>query len=497
LTPATRSSKVLLIGLDATDLDYVESHLDALPNLRRVFAGSVARRLDTPASVMSASVWPTFYTGTLPGEHGRYFPMQWDPAGMRLRKPARDWMDCEPFWRPLAREGLAVTTLDVQMVVPSRTTDGVEIVNWGAEYFGGFHCNQPELARDVARRFGTNVLGPDVPVDKSQRRLAGVRKTLLAGARRRGELSRWLLKKTAWRLFVAVFSECHRAGHSFWPDGAARSPGASDDADVMLEIHRAVDREVGALIEMVDLRNTTVIVFSLHGMEANHSQMHLVRPVIERINAAFLAPDGNAPAGRPRTKRSLMGLARERLPPQLQERVAHAVPARVRDWVVGRAHAGALDWRRTPGFTLPTGGEGYIRLNVAGREAKGCLARGSAPYRRYIESVRKGFFSLRAAGTGEPLVEAINVPAEVFPGPRSEYLPDLAIAWRRGAPATAVSSERLGTFTGRLKTGRGGNHRAVAFAVVAGPARESRRAESLGTIVDLADLVRDLAVGSR
>jgi hypothetical protein len=48
-----------------------------------------------------------------------------------------------------------------------------------------------------------------------------------------------------------------------------------------------------------------------------------------------------------------------------------------------------------------------------------------------------------------------------------------------------------------LKTGRGGNHRALAFAAVAGPARGSRRAESVGTIVDLADLVRDLAVGSK
>jgi predicted AlkP superfamily phosphohydrolase/phosphomutase len=490
-------SKVLLIGLDAVDLDYLEPRLGTLPNLRRVFAEATVRRLDTPASVMSASVWPTFYTGTLPGEHGRYFPMQWDPAGMRLRKPASDWIDAEPFWRPLAREGLPVTTLDVQMVFPNRTNAGTEIVNWGAEYFGGFHCNRPELAREIQRRFGTNVLGPDVPVHKSERRLAGIRKTLLAVASRRGELSRWLLKNTAWRLFVAVFSECHRAGHYFWHDDDASAPGAPDDADVMLEVHRAVDREVGALIEMVDLRNTSVIVFSLHGMEANHSQMHLVGPVVERINAAFVAPDGSARVGRPRTKRSLMGLAREYLPAPLQERVARAVPARVRDWVVGRAHAGALDWRRTPGFALPTGGEGYVRLNVAGREAEGCLARGSAPYRRYIESVRKGFLSLRAADTAEPLVEAITVPAEIFSGPRSKYLPDLAIAWRPGAPATAVSSERLGTFTGRLKTGRGGNHRAVAFAAVAGPAREFRRAESLGTIVDLADLVRDLAVGSR
>jgi hypothetical protein len=223
--------------------------------------------------------------------------------------------------------------------------------------------------------------------------------------------------------------------------------------------------------------------------------MHLVPEVMERINAQFLSPDGAHPAARPRRKRSVMGLLREYLPAALQERVAMAVPARVRDWVVGRAYAGALDWGRTPGFALPTGGEGYIRANVVGREAEGYLEPGSALYRQYLDSVREGFLSLRHAATGKPLVDEIIVPAERFPGPRGGYLPDLSVTWRPGGPATAVRSDRLGDFSGRLKTGRDGNHRAVAFAAVAGPARESRRAASLENIVDLAGLVQDVAVG--
>jgi predicted AlkP superfamily phosphohydrolase/phosphomutase len=381
------------------------------------------------------------------------------------------------------------------MAFPSRTPDGVEVVNWGSSSLGGFHCNQPEVGREIARLFGTHVLQPDIPVEKSPQRFASIRKTLLEGARRRGELSRWLLKHTAWDLFVTVFQECHRAGHYFWTDGAAPAPGDLDDADAMLEVHRALDDEVGALVHEVDRRKTSVIVFSLLGMGPNRAQMHLVPAVIERINARFASPEGAAPVVPPRPKRSLMGLAREHLPAPLQERLALAVSARVRDWVVGRAYAGALDWRRTPGFALPTGGEGYIRLNLAGREAEGYLEAGSARHRRYLDSVREGFLSLRHAGTGEPLVDAIIVPAERFPGPRGDYLPDLSITWKPGGPATAVHSERLGTFTGRLKTGRDGNHRAVAFAAVAGPAGQSRRASSLGTIVDLADLVRDLALG--
>lgn len=482
-------SRVLLIGIDSAEVDYLEASLDRLPRLARLFAEGTVRRLASPGEVMSGSVWPTFYTGTLPGEHGQYFPMQWDPSTMRLRHVADDWLGCEPFWRPLAREGLPVITLDVQSVFPSRTGAGIEVVNWGVDAFGGFHCNRPELGREIARRFGTNVLGPDVPVEKSPGRLAAIRRDLLDSARRRGELARWLMRHTEWRLFLAVFTEAHRAGHYFWPTPGA--PPAQETQDTLLEVHRAVDREVGALLDLVDLRETTVVVFSLLGMEPNRSQMHFVPALMDRLNAGFRA--NGAPPPRPR--RSLMRLLRDRLPPTVQDAVARAAPEAVRDWVTSRAYASSLAWRDTPGLALPTGGEGYVRLNLAGREAGGCLPRGSELQRRYLDAVREGFLSLRVAGTNEPLVERILTPPELFPGPRSEALPDLAIAWRPMAPATAVHSERLGPLTARLQTGRSGNHRASAFAVVTGPARESPRVAALRSIVDLAHFVRDLLVG--
>jgi predicted AlkP superfamily phosphohydrolase/phosphomutase len=485
-----------MIGLDSADLDYIEPRLDFLPNLRRLFAEGIVRRLDSPGNVMSACVWPTFFTASHPGHHGQYFPIQWDPSRMELRHVDSDWIDCEPFWRPLARAGLPVTTLDVQMVFPNQTNAGVEVVNWGSNTLGEFHCNRPEVAREIERRFGSHVLEADVPVEKSAKRFARIRKVLLDGVRKRGELSRWLLATTTWELFITVFQECHRAGHYFWKGDAVPAADVPPDEDVMLEIYRAVDREVGALLGAVDLRDTSVIVFSLLGMGPNRAQMHLVPEIVERINARFAARDGALAAQPRRPRRSMMGLLRDRLPAPIQERIAMAVPAKVRDWVVGRAYAGALDWRSTPGFVLPTGGEGYIRLNLAGREAQGLLEPGSGPHRRYVDSIREGFLSLRNGSTGEPLVEAITDMAERFPGPRSGSLPDFSVTWRPGRPATVVHSDQLGTFRGRLKTGRDGNHRAVAFAAIAGPAARSPQAQSIASIVDLAQLTQALAVAS-
>ena len=189
-----------------------------------------------------------------------------------------------------------------------------------------------------------------------------------------------------------------------------------------------------------------------------------------------------------------MGYLRDKIPASIQEKVAIAMPATVRDWVVGRAYAGALDWKRTPGFALPTGGEGYLRTSLVGREKEGYLEPGSALHRRYLEALREGFLSLRRADTGEPLADEFTLPAERYPGPRSGYLPDVSVTWRPGGPANAVTSEKLGRFEGRLKTGRDGNHRPAAFAAITGPGRNSPRAESLGNIADLAGLIRDQAL---
>jgi predicted AlkP superfamily phosphohydrolase/phosphomutase len=490
-------SRVLMIGLDSADLDYVEPRLGSFPNLRRLFTEGTVHRLQTPADTMSACVWPTFFTGLMPGGHGQYFPIQWDPASMQLRHVDRDWLDCDPFWRPLAREGLPVTTLDVQMVFPNKEPHGVELVNWASKTLGPFHCNNPEVGKEVERLFGTHVLQPDIPVEKSPERSALIRKTLIAATKRRGDLSRWLLQNTDWKLFITVFQESHRVGHYFWKDSEAGTAAApdSDASDVMLEVHQALDREVGELVRAADSRDTTVIVFSLMGMGANRAQMHLVPEIVERINRQYLEPGAVTAAAPPRRKRSVMGYLRDHLPAPIQERIGMLAPASVRDWVVGRAYAGALDWKKTPGFALPTGGEGYLRANLVGRENEGYLEPGSAAHRRYLDALREGFLSLRRAETGEPLADEVLFPAERYPGPRSKYLPDISVTWRPGGPASTVTSETLGTFTGRLKTGRDGNHRPAAFASITGPGRSSPRVASLENIADLAGVVRDLTVG--
>ena len=83
---AAAGPKVLLIGIDAGDIGLIRSYLDELPHLRALFAERVPIALHPASNILTSAVWPTFSTGKAPGEHGLYYPMQWDPEGMTLRR---------------------------------------------------------------------------------------------------------------------------------------------------------------------------------------------------------------------------------------------------------------------------------------------------------------------------------------------------------------------------------------------------------------------------
>jgi predicted AlkP superfamily phosphohydrolase/phosphomutase len=74
--------------------------------------------LESTAELTSASVWPSFYTGKLPGDHGISHHIQWDAASMRMRRLSSDWFSNEPFWRDLDRRGLRTCTVDVPFTFP-------------------------------------------------------------------------------------------------------------------------------------------------------------------------------------------------------------------------------------------------------------------------------------------------------------------------------------------------------------------------------------------
>ena len=462
-----KSRKVAMIGIDSANFGIVRSNLAFLPNFARALSRGVFRPLESSGDLISGSVWPSFYTGKSAGDHGMYHILQWDLEAMRLRRLSEDWFYCEPFWIELERAGVNPTVVDVPISFPTHLKQGIEVSNWGVHNpFCPFATNRPGLARDIKRRFGKHPMGYEIPVKKPARELVGLCDRLVAGARIKGELSRWILGARSWDFFMTVLGEAHHGGHTLWPvEGPV---GEAVPPNALREVYRAVDDALGVILDALDLSDTTVMIFSPHGMGPNHSKDHLTQAMVDRVNLKFLKDHQNgAMASTPRGQHGLLRSLRYHVPVRLQNAIALSVPLAVRDFVMDRSLTGGRDWAQTPAIAVRGDVNGYVRLNLRGRERDGMLD--SDGRRKYLDLLRECLLSVRSAASGNPVVKEVHYSEEKFPGSRHAYLPDVIVTWSDEPPPIEVHSPLLGTIRGLDDTGPRGHHRSEGFMVTLEP----------------------------
>jgi hypothetical protein len=235
------------------------------------------------------------------------------------------------------------------------------------------------------------------------------------------------------------------------------------------------------VLDALDAQGSSLILFALHGMEANRAQDHFLGELLKRLNDLYLGQDiarSKAP-----TALNAMAFLRRALPPTLQYRAASLLGERIQDWVVNRALVAGRDWSTTPSFPILSGGEGLIRLNLKGRETDAYFERGSSALADYVDWLRERLAVVTVAETGEPLIAKVVDVDDTLPGTRREFLPDLILQWAPEAPVGRIRSPDVGEIEMTLATGRGGNHNDSAFLVASGD----------GELLDACSAVTDIA----
>jgi predicted AlkP superfamily phosphohydrolase/phosphomutase len=117
-------------------------------------------------------------------------------------------------------------------------------------------------------------------------------------------------------------------------------------------------------------------------------------------------------------------------------------------------------------FALPTFSEGYVRINVKEREARGIVE--PRDYEAVCDGVAAEVMGMTNARTGRPIAEEVRrtrrLPMDDSPG-----LPDadLVVRWRP-FPADVVDSPMSGRI-GPLPYYRSGGHNEEGFLWISGP----------------------------
>lgn len=486
---------IAVLQLDGADTGLLGRMLDEgrLPVLASLIGRGRRVELDSPASELAASSLQTLYTGLQPGEHGHYYPFQWVGAEGRIRL-AGEIAFPPPLWETASLAGRRVLVLDpYESSAPPPTANGCVTVS-GVGYRERVVMPARAMPAGAGRR-ARRAAGRAPKVNETfglatAAELRALRDALLTAPDRTAAAAAAALGSGGWDLAWIGLSAGHIAGHQLRDIGLLESAGLRIGAGARAEletaladVYAATDAAIARICEALPADAQTIVVSPL-GMDHNSSRADLLPGMLDAVLR------GGAPE---RAEVSGLWRLRAGVPARLRSAVAAAIPDRAALAITSRLETRGLD-HRAAAFALPADGTGFIRLNIRGREAQGTVEPADAD--ELCARIEAGLRTFADIGGG-PAVTRVVRTGDLYPGPRSELLPDLIVGWTDTETVTleGVVSPELGEIRRHgAASGRVGNHpeRSDAWAIVApGPvdAGELRSvadvAAAIGSALDL------------
>ncbi len=448
-------ARVLVVGFDAADPALMRelARQGRVPNIAALLRNGPGARVANPDGFYVGAVWPTLFTGTSPGRHGRCWPGRLLPGTYQVRPFAPADLGSEPFWAPLARAGRKVAVVDVPHTQADPELGVTQVGEWGAhDPAVGFHASPASLAADLVERFGRHPVQSCEPYGM-QGRHQELARGLLLGVDRKAELTRFLLDQADWDLFLVVFGESHCVGHHCWHvhdrDHPRHDPALAEVmGDPIIDVYERLDAALGHVLAGV-AHDTDVFVLLSHGMGPHYDGTFLLIDVLRRLEVAWDKQPSTWATGRDRLARVRNHLARR----------LHMRPRRT--WLLDGSRA----FFRAPNAGLC----GAIRVNVVGREPAGLVAPGPE-YEELCAAIEAELLTLVNVETGRSAVQRVLRPAELFDGPRVAQMPDLLVEWHQESPIRGLASPTIGRVEGEFRGHRTGDHRRDGLLLRRGPA---------------------------
>jgi predicted AlkP superfamily phosphohydrolase/phosphomutase len=470
-----------------------------LPNLQALGERGTRLELESPAEHFPASAYQTLYRGVEVGDHGLFYPFQWEAGDQRIRLAA-SFEAPPPIWDLLGRRGRSTLAIDPYECHRPHEAQGALVCGWGMrERVVLERWSVPEGGDNEARRRHgrppdvTEVFGAQTP-----RELRHLRERFLAAPKRIADLAVERLGERNFDLAWIVFAAPHLAGHRLWEV----PPYLDDDVEAakrrqlegaLAEVYEEVDFQMGRVLEALP-DDCDVIVCSVLGMDVNTSRADLLPGMLSAVLAGEHASRGSfrtegvrkEPRKSGDSDSGAMWRLRAALSGRLRSKVAAAMPDKLALELTARLELRGVDWSKTRAFAHPADNQGYIRLNRTGRERDGIV--GVSEAEELTAQIREGLLDFRDPD-GQPAVISVDDVGERWQGAATDRLPDLVIRWRPTSSISldALHSPRFGSVQRQgYGSGRTGNHTdGDAWAILAprsGRARDPGRPAKISDI---------------
>jgi predicted dehydrogenase/predicted AlkP superfamily phosphohydrolase/phosphomutase len=473
--------RLLFIGLDAADADLIDRWCKEgfLPNISRMRSEGTWARMQTTAEVLHVSAWPSIFTGAAPDEHGLYHAYVMQPGQQSPVRPRPDQSPVPFMWKLLSDHGKRCIVMDAFMTCPLQNFNGAQIVEWGTwSWFSEPTISPEAVKKELQKKFGSypaedhSKLGMTPPPDPE-----GFHQRLLAAVAKKTQVVKWLMDKKDWDFFLVVFGESHPAGHYFWHYHDESYIAHSKDKPglaALRDVYVALDKAIGEIAESAG-KDTTVILTSGDGMGPNYSGSHILNDLLARMklfnNIPVIVNGGNPSA----VKADLMSTARNMIPKPFRVAVSRAfLPRSVNEKLSLRWKTAGISWQHTRAFLIENANEGYIRINLKGREPQGTVDPGKE-YQTICEELYQTVKSAINPSSGKLAAHTVYKTDDIYHGPCRSHMPDIIINWNDDAKLTTeMLTQKYGVARAAqpgyaLPPYYTGNHRPTAFAVALGP----------------------------
>ena len=501
---------VVAIGLDAADPVLMEEWMAEghLPVLSRLCEQGGYGRIDNLDYYKAETPWTTFLTGCMPQKTGYWSGAVMDEHSYTVREiEAYEYSEFPPFYA--LGDKFDIAAFDIPQTTLREDANGPQVLAWGAHSPQTPSHSYPEsLLDDVQKQYGEH---PGLHNDHgpwwSEEYLKALHQNLVTGIRRRADICvDWLNEKPR-DLFFTIFGEPHSAGHDFWhlsrPDHPLyeRVRGMFDE-DPMLDVFREVDTAVGRILDAAP-ENSYKIVFSVHGSGNNVTDVasmallpeFLYRwsfPGKQAIGPGEIGDRLPEPLDPARDHEWQHEMSEYRYDPNPLSRLLKSfVPHRYHRAITRRlggetapdlytidemeaagedlswqpAHWYKKVWPQMKAFALPTFSEGYIRVNLAGREPNGIVQ--PEDYLAVCDELEEALMTMTNPRTGKPIVKkVVRIRESADDDTPGLAQADLVVVWNED-PADVVEHPAVGRI-GPLPFRRTGSHRGRGFWAASG-----------------------------
>jgi len=482
------SAKVLVIGLDAAESTLLERWIaeGKLPAMAALQGQGSAYRLGNSWDTLPTAVWPELTSGRRPCNGAAFFPPRQLHTGEAApRQLLPEEIDPSGFWTIASDAGKRVAAIDLPWTVAPANLNGIFITEWAThDRWFGTASYPGTLVDEIRERHGdypVHLCDDDYGASLTERaRLAA---DLLHAVEHQTRLLLDLLGQEAWDLFACAFGQFQCSGHNLWSFMETKQQVPDSLRDAIFEVFSKVDEGIAALRAAAG-PDTISVVFASHGMGPLVGGPQLLPEVLVRLGAG--SGSGSAAKIRSRLPIGVRGTVRKLVPAPLRHRLQKA--------------AGSLPVplasSATRAVALPGDINGYIRLNLKGREPCGSLEPG-AETEAELSDIRRALLELQDPAGGERVVRHVVTAEEAFGPDRHPDLPDLMVAFRQDLGVLdACVSERVGLVKVPFRVvNRSGDHTGEARLWLAGngfrPGAETGSASSLDiapTILSLLDV---------